>query len=52
MMFNQRLNNVKYLIATDAVGMGLNLNIQRVIFFALEKRTKTGRVKLNQSEVK
>jgi ATP-dependent RNA helicase SUPV3L1/SUV3 len=26
-MFNNRLGNIKFLVATDAVGMGLNLNI-------------------------
>ncbi len=26
-MFNNRLANIKFLVATDAVGMGLNLNI-------------------------
>ena len=30
-------NNVDYLVATDAIGMGLNLNINNVCFTALEK---------------
>lgn len=25
--FNTRQDNIKYLVATDAIGMGLNLNI-------------------------
>lgn len=31
-MFNERRDGVKYLIATDAIGMGMNLNIDRVVF--------------------
>jgi ATP-dependent RNA helicase SUPV3L1/SUV3 len=42
-MFNNRLGNVKFLIATDAIGMGLNLNIQRVIFSSLEKTLRRGK---------
>jgi ATP-dependent RNA helicase SUPV3L1/SUV3 len=42
-MFNNRLGNVKFLVATDAIGMGLNLNIQRVIFSTLEKTLKKGK---------
>lgn len=26
-MFNNRIGNIKFLVATDAIGMGLNLNI-------------------------
>lgn len=33
--FNERKDNVKILLATDAVGIGLNLNINRVIFYSL-----------------
>jgi ATP-dependent RNA helicase SUPV3L1/SUV3 len=42
-MFNNRLGNVKFLVATDAIGMGLNLNIQRIIFSTLEKTLKRGK---------
>ena len=34
-LFNEREGNVKFLVATDAIGMGLNLNINRIIFFQL-----------------
>jgi hypothetical protein len=34
------MGDVKYLVATDAIGMGLNLNIQRIIFSTLEKNVK------------
>lgn len=45
-MFNNRIGNIKFLVATDAVGMGLNLNIQRVIFSTVEKSTRFGGKKL------
>ncbi|KAK5582879.1 hypothetical protein RB653_004468 [Dictyostelium firmibasis] len=35
--FNSEYNDVDVLIATDAIGMGLNLNIGRIIFTTLEK---------------
>lgn len=35
--FNDPSNKCKILVATDAVGMGLNLNIRRVIFYSLRK---------------
>lgn len=51
--FNNREGNVKFLIATDAIGMGLNLNINRVILTQTTKFTKlTGNTELTQSEVK
>lgn len=34
-IFNSRQNGVKFLIATDAIGMGMNLNIQRILFTQL-----------------
>lgn len=36
-LFNERRENVKFLLATDAIGMGLNLNINRIIFTTLQK---------------
>jgi hypothetical protein len=30
------------LVATNAVGMGLNLNIKKIIFMSVEKKTKEG----------
>ena len=35
--FNIRENNYKFLAASDAVGMGLNLNIKRIVFLATSK---------------
>ena len=35
--FNDPSDPCKVLVATDAVGMGLNLNIRRVIFYSINK---------------
>ena len=52
-MFNNRLGGVKFLVATDAIGMGLNLNIQRVIFSTIEKTVRRGKKeKLDQYTIK
>lgn len=37
--FNDPQNSCKVLVATDAVGMGLNLSIRRVVFYSLIKPT-------------
>ena len=37
--FNDPDDPCKYMVATDAIGMGLNLNIRRVIFYAMSKLT-------------
>lgn len=36
-LFNDQDNEFDVLVATDAVGMGLNLNIRRVVFYSLSK---------------
>ena len=36
-LFNERDSEYSVLVASDAVGMGLNLNIRRIIFHTLEK---------------
>lgn len=50
----EKFNNqqYKYLIATDAIGMGLNYNINRVIFMETKKRDKLGRRDLLPHEIK
>src|SRR5690606_2686766 len=35
--FNDPNNDVDILVATDAIGMGLNLNIRRIVFTGLKK---------------
>ncbi len=39
--FNDPNDPCKVLVATDAVGMGLNLNIRRIVFYSLYKMTLT-----------
>ncbi|KAG8062564.1 hypothetical protein GUJ93_ZPchr0003g18573 [Zizania palustris] len=36
-MFNDEASDLNVLVASDAIGMGLNLNISRIIFSTLEK---------------
>lgn len=38
-MFNEQGNGYDVLVASDAIGMGLNLNIRRVIFHRMHKYT-------------
>ena len=35
--FNDPKHSCKIMVATDAIGMGLNLNIRRIIFYSLNK---------------
>lgn len=44
--FNDSSSGCDILLATDAVGMGLNLNIKRVVFHSLEKSMKNERGRL------
>lgn len=36
-LFNEEGNEFSVMVASDAVGMGLNLNIRRIIFTTLKK---------------
>ena len=36
-LFNESGNGYDVLVASDAVGMGLNLNIRRIVFHTLQK---------------
>lgn len=52
-MFNNRIGDIKFLVATDAVGMGLNLNIQRVIFSTTHKNIKSqGKTRIDEHHIK
>ncbi|RDW69727.1 hypothetical protein BP6252_08747 [Coleophoma cylindrospora] len=51
-LFNDPSNDYDFLVASDAVGMGLNLSIKRVIFESVIKRTHKGVVELEISEIK
>ncbi|KAH8417689.1 hypothetical protein KR222_004426 [Zaprionus bogoriensis] len=41
--FNDPENSCKVMVATDAIGMGLNLSIRRIIFYSLVKPTMNER---------
>lgn len=50
--FNNGEDGIKYLVATDAIGLGLNLKIRRVIFSQITKRDHQGVRLLTEFEVK
>ncbi|XP_010449989.1 PREDICTED: DExH-box ATP-dependent RNA helicase DExH16, mitochondrial-like [Camelina sativa] len=50
--FNDETNDFDVLVASDAIGMGLNLNISRIIFSTLQKFDGTGTRDLTVSEIK
>ena len=53
--FNDPNDKCKILVATDAVGMGLNLNIRRIIFYSLKKpqmNIKSDKERPKQTETK
>jgi ATP-dependent RNA helicase SUPV3L1/SUV3 len=39
-LFNDPASGYDILVATDAIGMGLNLNIRRIVFYTIRKPTK------------
>lgn len=51
-LFNEPNNEFDVLVASDAVGMGLNLNIRRVVFFSLSKYNGDKIVPIPASQVK
>lgn len=51
-LFNDRSSEYQVLIASDAIGMGLNLSIKRIIFSAIEKFDGKEIRYLTSSEVK
>jgi ATP-dependent RNA helicase SUPV3L1/SUV3 len=51
-LFNQEHNEYDVLVATDAVGMGLNLNIRRVVFYTLIKYDGEKTASVPASQVK
>jgi ATP-dependent RNA helicase SUPV3L1/SUV3 len=51
-LFNDPNNNYDYLVASDAIGMGLNLEIRRVVFEATSKRDNTGYRQMAVPELK
>jgi ATP-dependent RNA helicase SUPV3L1/SUV3 len=51
-LFNDPDNDYDFLVASDAIGMGLNLNIKRVVFEAVSKWNGESVVNLTVSETK
>ena len=51
-MFNTPGNGYDILIASDAVGMGLNLDIGRIVFSTVKKFDGVQQRPLNVSEIK
>lgn len=51
-LFNETDNEYNVLVASDAVGMGLNLNIGRIIFTSLVKNIGGKKAAISTSEIK
>lgn len=51
-LFNDPDNDYDFLAASDAIGMGLNLEIKRVVFEATHKRSRLGYGPLSVSDIK
>lgn len=51
-LFNETDNEYDVLVASDAVGMGLNLNIRRIIFTTLVKNLGGKKKAISTSEIK
>ncbi|KAI5301457.1 RNA helicase [Ascosphaera pollenicola] len=51
-LFNDPDNDYDYLVASDAIGMGLNLSVKRIIFETSVKRLPSGLQRLSISQVK
>ncbi len=51
-LFNDPNSDYDYLVASDAIGMGLNLEIKRVVFVQTHKRDQFGYRQITTSEIK
>ncbi|ORY65297.1 P-loop containing nucleoside triphosphate hydrolase protein [Pseudomassariella vexata] len=51
-LFNDPDNDYDFIVASDAIGMGLNLDIKRVIFEATSKRDQSSFRPITTSEIK
>lgn len=51
-LFNDSDNDVDVMVASDAIGMGLNLKIKRVIFQAISKWNGSEQVVMSSSQIK
>eukprot|EP01083_Nonionella_stella_P055380 146114_1 len=50
-LFNKENTGYDVLISSDAIGMGLNLNIRRIIFYSVDKWNGFKKTKLTTSEI-
>ncbi|KAL1955522.1 hypothetical protein VTO42DRAFT_8476 [Malbranchea cinnamomea] len=51
-LFNDPNNDYDFLVASDAIGMGLNLSCKRIIFESVVRKTPSGLQRLSISQVK
>ncbi|PYH49639.1 ATP-dependent RNA helicase SUV3 [Aspergillus saccharolyticus JOP 1030-1] len=51
-LFNDPNNDYDFLVASDAIGMGLNLSCKRIIFETVIKRVPAGLVRLTVPEIR
>ncbi|EEH40221.2 ATP-dependent RNA helicase suv3 [Paracoccidioides lutzii Pb01] len=51
-LFNDPNNDYDFLVASDAIGMGLNLSCKRIIFESVVRRLPTGLTRLSVSQIK
>ncbi|KAI1461301.1 P-loop containing nucleoside triphosphate hydrolase protein [Annulohypoxylon moriforme] len=51
-LFNDPDNDYDFLVASDAIGMGLNLEIRRIVFEEVHKRSVSGYRQITTSEIK
>ncbi|KAG9234064.1 P-loop containing nucleoside triphosphate hydrolase protein [Amylocarpus encephaloides] len=51
-LFNDPDNDYDFLVASNAIGMGLNLSVKRIIFEATAKHDGIGKRRLETSEIK
>ncbi|KAL2861266.1 ATP-dependent RNA helicase SUV3 [Aspergillus lucknowensis] len=51
-LFNDPDNDYDFLVASDAIGMGLNLSCKRIIFETLVKRVPSGLTRLTVPQIK
>ena len=51
-LFNEPDNEYTVMVASDAVGMGLNLNIRRIVFHTLHKLEGAHRKPIPVTEIK
>ncbi|OAG42917.1 hypothetical protein AYO21_02868 [Fonsecaea monophora] len=51
-LFNDPNNDYDFLVASDAIGMGLNLSVKRIVFHSVSKFNGTSIVQLSTAQIK